>query len=88
MLRVKAEASRVFSDTWPPDGCAIGLSSFWEGETHFELGVTTDTPLQAQTYRPPLGLTTARRQADVGRVKQRLGDDAQDFKRRDQTIGV
>ena len=91
----EAGTSRIFSGTWSPDERAAELSAFWKGEAHLELSVTIDASLQAQTFRPRLGLlarichcNSARHQVDLRRATRRSGDRTHDFKNRAQTIGV
>ena len=47
-------ASQTIRDTWSADERATELANSWKGETHFELDVPQEQPLQV--IAPPFGL--------------------------------
>ena len=84
-------SSQTIRDMWTTDERATELSAYWKGETHFELHVSPDNPLQLPPtpYGPPPGLRPqdvaqssgsglAEDESAVGRQnakKEELGED-------------
>ena len=82
----------TYRDVWSAGERATELSGWWKGETHFELDVSLDRPLQDPVVRlsPPPGLSLqditmgdasglSQNEASVGRQNARLEESGNDF---------
>ena len=82
----------TYRDVWSAGERATNISGWWKGETHFELNVSSEQPLQDPVVRlaPPLGLSLqdvnmgdasglSQDEASTGRQNARLEESGSDF---------